>query len=112
MHVSALTLALATLAAAAVVPDPYVGNFRSFGQKGCYEENLGVWTVTQTGVTGGECNDFNGFTIRSLQNTRIVDGYTMYLYSDDACKDGVVIPKGECKDAEGEWKRWKIVKDA
>jgi hypothetical protein len=75
MHVSAL-VASATIAAAAVIRnDPYVGNFRSFGAAGCHDQNLGVWTVTQSGVTGA-CNDFRGNTVVSLENTRIVDGYT------------------------------------
>ncbi|KAI9166554.1 phosphatases II [Paramyrothecium foliicola] len=102
MHASAIFLSATTAAAAVLVrQDPHVGNFRLFGAAGCLDKNQGVWTVTQSGVTA-DCNDFRGNVVKSLTNNFIVEGYTLYAFTDNACNEGrTPVPAGACTD--GDW---------
>lgn len=32
--------------------DPHIADFRTFGETGCFNDNQGVWTFTQSDLTG------------------------------------------------------------
>lgn len=62
--------------AAAIKRNSHVGNFRLFGANGCYEQNLGVWTVIDDDFKNGECLTLHPFDnnehLRALSLTLIV----------------------------------------
>ncbi len=50
--------------------DRYIGDFRLFGQTGCFAENLGVWTITQS--TLDICYDLDE-EVRAIRVSRTIE---------------------------------------
>ncbi|KAL1865136.1 hypothetical protein VTK73DRAFT_5461 [Phialemonium thermophilum] len=96
---SALSLALGAAAAAVPRQDPHIADFRSFGLPGCAQDNQGVWTFTQSQLTG--CQTFASFgdaDVQSLLVGDISDGCSLKLYTDDACsEDELQAASGSCQ---------------
>ncbi|KAJ6436750.1 methyl transferase [Purpureocillium lavendulum] len=89
----------------------HLADFRIFGAPGCFDENLGIWTVIEGDVKPGDCMDFNGNSVFSLSNVDISEGF--YAYTDDECATGKwAIPEGECASGDGGFKRWGMSCDS
>lgn len=76
MHFSSIIAPLALLAVgvnAATLKrdDLHVVDFRSFGAPGCDAENQGIWTFTQSQLTG--CKTFASFDAQNVQAISLVD---------------------------------------
>ena len=59
MQLTIVFAAVATLAMGAnadstrrQTSDPHITDFRTFGETGCFNDNQGVWTFTQSDLTG------------------------------------------------------------
>lgn len=79
MYFSTLVLFPSVLlgtATAATIPrqtsDPHMVDFRTFGAPGCFAENQGVYTFTQSGLN--ICRTFADATIGSIFVGDITDG--------------------------------------
>lgn len=77
MHFSSIIASISLLAiranaAALKRDDPHVVDFRSFGAIGCYAENQGIWTFTESQATG-ECISFASFGADNVQAVSLVD---------------------------------------
>ncbi|KAK0624805.1 hypothetical protein B0T17DRAFT_253466 [Bombardia bombarda] len=63
--------------------DPYVGDYRVWGEPGCSAQNLGVGTVTESGLD--TCKNF-GDIVKAVNLTNVVDGCTFFVYSEIHCE--------------------------
>lgn len=74
-HVLAAII-MATVAYTATCPHrlAHLADFRVFGSPGCYDKNLGIWTVVEGDVGPDECNGLNGDDVRSLSVVDINKG--------------------------------------
>ncbi|KAK3382767.1 hypothetical protein B0T24DRAFT_587494 [Lasiosphaeria ovina] len=63
--------------------DPHIGDIRIFGETGCLNQNLGVWTVTQSGLD--TCNDFSD-VVKSVTLTDINDGCSFFVWAEAGCR--------------------------
>ncbi|PWI64989.1 hypothetical protein PCL_08348 [Purpureocillium lilacinum] len=103
------TAALAGLANSAIFGHrlAHLADFRLYGAPGCFDDNLGIWTVIEGDVKPGDCRNFNGNTVFSLSNVVILEGCTLYAYMDENCTAGEqAIPEGECASVEETFRAW------
>ncbi|KAI0844778.1 hypothetical protein F5Y00DRAFT_266200 [Daldinia vernicosa] len=91
--------------------DPYVGDLRTFGQTGCFADNQGVGTVTQSMT--GVCNRY-GDPFRSMY-LYMIAGWVFRAHSDPLCKDeGTVIVTSisgspfVCNNATNAWVAYQV----
>ncbi|KAB5584999.1 hypothetical protein GE09DRAFT_1276639 [Coniochaeta sp. 2T2.1] len=90
MHLLTLAL-LVTTATAAVIQrqnDPHVLDFRTWGSKDCGQDNQGIWTFTESDVTG-ECKHFAdyGVVVNSLSLVSLTQpsNHTLQVFWSDDC---------------------------
>ncbi|KAH8906426.1 hypothetical protein BR93DRAFT_929053, partial [Coniochaeta sp. PMI_546] len=97
MHLPTILSALAVIfprANAASIPrqDPHVVDFRTWGSNDCSSDNQGIWTFTQSDLTG--CKSFSsyGVDVRSISLVDIdyANNHTLQVFyaSDDCSTDG------------------------
>ena len=90
-----LALGARATAARRQTSDPHIADFRTFGETGCFTDNQGIWTFTQSDLTG--CKTFpDDLLVKSLfaadynggcggesrnpsQERRVTNAYFQYL---------------------------------
>ncbi|GFP52001.1 hypothetical protein ACSS6W_004026 [Trichoderma asperelloides] len=117
MHFFSVVAAAATLIAgsnALFIPrNIHVADFRLYSAEGCYDGNLGVWTVIDEDFTNGECKSLNdsedGDVPLSLSLTDINKGCTLTAYTDVKCTEGktVLAPK-QCSNNKAGFQAWSM----
>lgn len=114
--VAALLLAQRSISACNI----HVADFRGFGRQGCYDENLGIWTIIDTDFEANECKSLIEENVHSLTlvdirrecqrtyATRLgMDGAAesvpVHVFSDRSCTQGwrIVQPKHCVNSPEG-----------
>lgn len=62
LFMAALLLAQRAISACNI----HVADFRGFGRQGCYDENLGIWTIIDTDFEANECKSLIEENVHSL----------------------------------------------
>ncbi|KAH6606885.1 hypothetical protein Trco_006038 [Trichoderma cornu-damae] len=87
----------------------HVADFRLYSAEGCYDGNLGVWTVIDDDFKNGECKGLNDAEPLSLSLMDINKGCTFTAYTDKNCTEGEKqLTSGQCSDNEAGWKAWSM----
>ncbi|EON97298.1 putative ec86 protein [Phaeoacremonium minimum UCRPA7] len=82
-----LALGARATAARRQTSDPHIADFRTFGETGCFRDNQGIWTFTQSDLTG--CKTFpDDLLVKSLFAADYNDGCGVFVYTDTACSVG------------------------
>ncbi|PNY25622.1 Uncharacterized protein TCAP_04437 [Tolypocladium capitatum] len=105
----AAATALATGAGAGVLPrNKHVADFRIYGATGCYEKNLGVWTVIDDDIKGNPCTRF-GDDVRSVMVANVNDGCRLHVFTDGECRTGKhTVQQRECYGDSAGLKAWSM----
>ncbi|KPM39350.1 hypothetical protein AK830_g7202 [Neonectria ditissima] len=106
ISIAALVLGVS---ASPIKSDPHIADFRLFGEKACFDENEGVWTVLHSDLN--KCTSFNGETVKSVLLTDINKGCKLWIYCDEHCSsDKTQVHTGteHCRSTDKEWKSWKL----
>ncbi|KAK4071316.1 hypothetical protein Purlil1_13459 [Purpureocillium lilacinum] len=95
---------MATVAYTEICPHrlAHLADFRVFGSPGCYDKNLGIWTIVEGDVGPDECNGLNGDDVRSLSVVDINKGCTLSFFADENCTIGrASVLEKQCANSEG-----------
>ncbi|KAJ6436023.1 transposase-like protein [Purpureocillium lavendulum] len=107
---------MATVAYTATCPHrlAHLADFRVFGSPGCYDKNLGIWTVVEGDVGTDECNGLNGDDVRSLSVVDTNKGCILSFFTDENCTIGrASVLEKQCANSDGgSFKGWTIKCDA
>ncbi|KAJ6436014.1 putative AC transposase [Purpureocillium lavendulum] len=103
---------MATVAYTATCPHrlAHLADFRVFGSPGCYDKNLGIWTVVEGDVGTDECNGLNGDDVRSLSVVDTNKGCILSFFTDENCTIGrASVLEKQCANSDGgSFKGWTI----
>lgn len=83
--VAAAVTALFTGADALAIRNKHVSDFRIYGTTGCFQENLGVWTVIDDDFRPNECKSLNADPVGSVLLEDINAGCTCECFGDGYC---------------------------
>ncbi|KAL7792454.1 hypothetical protein V8C37DRAFT_416348 [Trichoderma ceciliae] len=87
----------------------HVADFRLYSAEGCFDGNLGVWTVIDDDFKNGECKGLNGDAPLSLNLTDINQGCSFTAYTNANCTEGKKnFTTGHCFDNKAGWRAWSI----
>ncbi|EFY87641.1 hypothetical protein J3458_006868 [Metarhizium acridum] len=107
--VAVAAAALLAPSSALTMRNKHVGDFRLFSHQGCFDGNLGVWTVIDDDVAHQPCQPMNDIAVHSV-NVNAVNGACKFsLYEDADCKaGGQNTTQGNCYNSAAGWKAWKM----
>ncbi|POR37009.1 Uncharacterized protein TPAR_02791 [Tolypocladium paradoxum] len=105
----AAAIVLATGANAAVLTrNKNVAQFRIYGETGCHEKNLGVWTVIDDDIKNNPCKTFRD-DVKSVTVEQINVGCKLHVFTDKECKNGGhTVKQSECHNEAGGLKAWSM----